>query len=114
MQIFPLHFSSRPLQTALTHGSVCLAFMFGVTTILLLAAAAARAQELEPRAYSVSPVGTNSIAANYTRLTGGVLADPSLPITDVQAEIDLETFGYVRTFGVAGRSASLGILVPFT
>lgn len=75
--------------------------------------AAARAQELEPRAYSPSPVGTNFLILNYTRLTGAVLTDPSLPITDVDADIDIATLGYLRTFGIAGRSASLGILVPF-
>lgn len=87
--------------------------MFGVTTTLLIAPLGMRAQELEPRAYSASPVGTNFIVANYTRLTGEVLTDPSLPITDVQAEINLETFGYVRTFGFTRRLASLSILMPF-
>jgi hypothetical protein len=81
--------------------------------MLLLLPSASHAQELEPRAYSASPVGTNFIVASYSRLDGQVLTDPSLPITDVQAKIDLQTLGYVRTFGLAGHAASLGLLMPF-
>jgi hypothetical protein len=80
--------------------------------MFLLGMSAAQAQELEPRAYSPSPVGTNFVVANYANLTGQVLTDPSLPITDVEATIKLLTLGYVRTFGLAGHSASLGLLVP--
>jgi hypothetical protein len=81
--------------------------------ILLPLPIASHAQDLEPRAYSASPVGTNFIVASYTRLDGQVLTDPSLPITDVQAKIDLQTLGYVRTFGLAGHAASLAFLAPF-
>jgi hypothetical protein len=80
---------------------------------LLMLSTPLGAQELEARAYSASPVGTNFIVANYTRLTGEVLMDASLPITDVEAKIDMQTLGYVRTFGLAGHTASFGLLVPF-
>jgi hypothetical protein len=81
--------------------------------VLLLAAAAAWGQELEPRAYSASPVGTNFVVAGYSRLRGEVLTDPSLPIKNVQADIGLYVLGYARTFGLAGRAASFGVVVPY-
>lgn len=84
-----------------------------LVVVLLLACAAARAQELEPRAYSASPVGTNFVVASYTRLDGEVLTDPALPIKNVQAEIDLYLLGYARTFELAGRTASIGAVVPY-
>ena len=68
---------------------------------------------LQPRAYSAASVGTNFLAAHAAHLTGEVLTDPALPITDVQARIDLASIGYARVFGLAGRSASFGVLVPF-
>ena len=80
---------------------------------LLLASACGCAQELEPRAYSAAPVGTNFAVAGYSRVRGEVLTDPSLPITDVQARIDLYIAGYARTFDLGGRTASLGLAVPF-
>ncbi|MGH8666626.1 MAG: transporter [Burkholderiales bacterium] len=80
---------------------------------LVLAAACACAQELEPRAYSAAPVGTNFAVAGYSRVRGEVLTDPSLPITDIQARIDLYIAGYARTFALGGHTASLGLAVPF-
>jgi hypothetical protein len=80
---------------------------------LLAAACGARAQELEPRAYSASPVGTNFLIAGYSRLKGEVLTDPSLPIKNVQADIELLVAGYARTFALAGRTASFGAVLPF-
>jgi Putative MetA-pathway of phenol degradation len=71
------------------------------------------AQELEPRAYSARPVGTNFVLGNYTRLSGEVSTDPALPITDVQAKIDIYSVGYLRSFAFAGRSASAAFIVPY-
>ena len=85
----------------------------GVAAVLCLIASAVRAQELEPRAYSASPVGTNFAVFGYSHLHGQVLTDPSLPITNIQAKIDFYLAGYVRTFGLAGRTASIGLVVPY-
>jgi hypothetical protein len=79
----------------------------------MLWAAGTHAQELEPRTYSASPVGTNFVFANYTYLTGDVLTDPSLPITNVQSSLSAITLGYVRTFGLFGNTASFGFALPF-
>lgn len=80
---------------------------------LLLFVLRASAQELEPRAYSPAPVGTNFIGLAYSRLSGQVLVDPSLPITDVQTQINSVSLGYVHVFGFAGRAVSFGLLAPF-
>ncbi|MCW2239159.1 transporter [Azospirillum canadense] len=91
-----------------------------VSTLVALAMAGAvsgthraRAQEMEPRAFSVSPVGTNFLVAGYSRSTGGVSTDPSLPLTNVEAVITSGILGYQRSFGLAGRAASAALLVPF-
>jgi hypothetical protein len=88
-------------------------FCTGCLIVLLGRAASVSAQELEPRSYSASPVGTNFFGATYTYLSGDVLTDPSLPISDIQAHINILTLGYLRTFAIAGRSASLGFGMPF-
>src|SRR5688572_7811751 len=92
---------------------VKLLILSAVAAAGLLLSAAACAQDLEPRAYSARPIGTNFIVANYSRLTGEVLTDPSLPITDVQAKIDIYSIGYLRSFSFFGRSASAAIIVPY-
>jgi hypothetical protein len=71
------------------------------------------AQDMEPRAYSAAPTGTNFLVAGYGRVNGHVSFDPALPITSVNAEINHYDFGYQRTFDLLGRSASAALLVPF-
>ena len=70
-------------------------------------------QELEPRAYSNAPIGTNFVLGGYTHLSGQVLLDPSLPVDNVNATVDVYTLGYARFFGLAGRTASFAAVVPY-
>ena len=86
----------------------------GMVIACLLCAATTRGQELEPRAYSSSPTGTNFLVLGYGRSTGDVLFDPTLPITDVRAELNAGTIGLGRTFGLAGRLALLTAAVPYS
>ena len=81
--------------------------------LALLLAATASAQEMEPRAFSPSPIGTNFALAGFSHVSGDVSIDPSLPITNVQANINVYSLGYLHTFGLLERSASVGILVPY-
>jgi hypothetical protein len=80
---------------------------------VLHTAVVSRAQELEPRAYSISPRGTNFLLLGFARTTGDVSFDPALPIEDATATLDTTVLGYVRAIGFAGRSASVRVLVPY-
>jgi hypothetical protein len=83
---------------------------------LLIAGASfdAPAQELEPRSYSPSPSGVNFLGLNYRRSTGGVAVDPALPLENVSAEVNTASLAYARTFGLLGRSASIGFVLPYS
>lgn len=81
--------------------------------LLLLATDPAGAQQLEPRAYSPAPVGANFLGVGYANSSGDVLLDPSLPFNDVSASVNAVTPFYVRTFGLLGRLASVGVVVPY-
>jgi Putative MetA-pathway of phenol degradation len=73
----------------------------------------ALAQELEPRAFSPNPTGLNFVVVNYSRLEGGVLFDPSIPLTDVEARLNATGLGYGHTFGLFGHSATALVGVPY-
>jgi Putative MetA-pathway of phenol degradation len=75
-------------------------------------ARAAAAQELEPRAYSPSPVGTTFLVVSGTRSTGGVFTDPSLPIQDVEATVDVLGLGVGHAFGIARKQVLLLAALP--
>ena len=73
----------------------------------------AHAQTLEPRAYTNTPVGMNFLLAGYNYADGALLFDPSLPVTDASARVDMGFVGYVRSLGVADKSAKVGVLLPY-
>lgn len=77
------------------------------------AASPAAAQELEPRVYSPSPIGTNFAVAGLAYQRGEVLPDPTIPVTDIEAAGTTSTLAYLRTFGLLGRSASFSLGVPY-
>ena len=80
---------------------------------LALWATAGLAQELEPRAYSNAPVGTNFAVASYTRLSGPVLLDPALAAVDIDARIDGYTLSYARFLSLLGRSTNIALALPY-
>lgn len=73
----------------------------------------AAAQDLEPRAYSPSPVGANFFIVAYGYQTGNVLFDSAVPITDAEVNLNSSVMSYGRTFGVLGRSASAFAALPY-
>ena len=83
------------------------------TVAFALTSREATSQELEPRAYSPSPVGANFLLLAYARSSGGVVFDPSLPFSDVEAAVNAGSLVYGRTFGLGGRLASLAVAVPY-
>jgi hypothetical protein len=78
----------------------------------ILVAASATAQELEPRAYSPSPIGTTFIVVSATRSAGGVFTDPSVPITNVEATLGVLGLAAGHTFELFGRQALFLGIVP--
>jgi hypothetical protein len=73
----------------------------------------AEAQELEARAYSASPVGVNFLLVAFTRSTGSVTFDPTIPITDVHAHLNAPAIGLGHTFGLLGRQALVTAGLPY-
>jgi hypothetical protein len=81
--------------------------------LLAIGAGSARAQELEPRAYSPNPTGANFVLLAYGHTSGDVEFDPSAPLTDVTARVNQAALFYGRTFGLFGRAASAAVQLPY-
>jgi len=84
-----------------------LACMLAITT-------AARAQDLEPKAYSASPVGAAFLVAGFSRSTGSVLTDPTLPVTDIDAKVNAIPLAVGYTFGMFGKLALITAALPYS
>ena len=72
----------------------------------------AAAQELEPRAYSPSPVGTTFVVLSATRTGGGVFTDAAAPISDVEATVGVLGVTAGHTFSIGSRQALVLALLP--
>jgi len=90
----------------------------GALPLLLLLATlapigAVRSQQLEPRAYSPAPVGLNMIILGDAVSSGDVAFDPSIPITNGHASLNVAAAGYLQTVDLFGRYGNVGFVVPY-
>ena len=84
-----------------------------VLALMLATSGLADAQELEPRAYRTMPVGLNFLLLATSFMTGNVVLDPSAPISDLDVDVAVPALGYLRSFGLLGRSASISAQLPY-
>ena len=86
----------------------------GAAAGLCLLAFGARAQDIEPRAYSNAPVGVNFAIVGYVFTRGGLNFDVSVPITDARLSTSNAVFAYARVLDLGGRTAKFDVIVPYT
>jgi len=77
-------------------------------------AAGAHSQDLEPRAYSNTPVGLNFLVAGYAYADGKIAFDPALPIDNAQFHNNTEVLAYARSLDVWGDSAKFDVTLPYS
>ncbi len=85
-----------------------------VLLVLWLSGAPLAAQQLEPRAYSVSPVGVNAGVFAFSTLDGDVAFEPTLPITNAKTVLNSFDLAYFRSINFFGRSGSCTVVLPYT
>jgi len=74
----------------------------------------ALAQELSPRSFWPTPVGTQVLVLGYQHTSGDVLLDPAIPIYGVDSSIDTGFVGYLHTIGLWGRTANVLLELPYS
>lgn len=70
-------------------------------------------QDLEPRAITNLPVGTNFLLGSYAYTSGNILLDPSLPIDGLDARLNSFVFAYIRSIKLFGQSAKIDAVLPY-
>ena len=73
-----------------------------------------RAQSIEPRSYSNTPVGVNFLIAGYAYTRGALEFDTSLPITDAHLRTSNAVFAYATALDFWGKSGKFDVIVPYT
>jgi hypothetical protein len=87
---------------------------FMALCLLLVAACGARAQDIEPRAYSNAPVGVNFLIAGYAYTQGGLAFDPASPLTDPDMKSSSAVLAYARVLDLWGLSGKFDAILPYT
>ena len=71
------------------------------------------AQDLTPRAYVITPTGSNAVILTYANSEGSVTLPGGVPITDARSNVNVFAASYYRGLDFFGRSANLTITVPY-
>ena len=81
---------------------------------LLLATAPLSAQDLDPRAYARVPIDATFLVAGFAVSHGGVVSDPTLPITGLNATVETPSLGVGRSFSLFGKTAQVFGALPYS
>lgn len=74
----------------------------------------ATAQDLDPRAYIRLPVHTSTLITGAAYSTGGVVSDPTLPISNIKAKVETGSLGLAHSFNFFGMSSQALIALPYS
>ncbi len=73
----------------------------------------AQAQDLSPRAYLITPAGSNAAVLAYAHQSGSLVFDGASPVSGATAVINLPILSYYRSFGFLGHSANVTASLPY-
>lgn len=79
---------------------------------LMFAQAFLAAQDVQPRVYAPAPTGLNVLTLGYGYSYGAVLFDKTIPIENVQADINSFSVAYSRSTALLGKASRFDVAVP--
>ena len=85
-----------------------------VGALCLFLAAPVSAQDLVPRAYANVPVNATFLVWGFGVSHGGVVSDPTLPVTDVNATVETPSVGLAHSFSLFGKTAQVFGALPYS
>ena len=71
------------------------------------------AQDLEPRRWTQMPTGLNFLGVGLGHIEGDIFFDPVLLVEEATFDVEAVGLVYVRSFGVAGKSARIDFSLPY-
>lgn len=71
-------------------------------------------QDLDPRAYIRVPIKMTTLIGGMVYSYGGVVSDPTLPITNIKADVYSGSLGVAHTFSLFGLTAQGLVALPYS
>lgn len=72
------------------------------------------AQDLDPRAYARVPVNTTVLITGFSYSYGGVVTDPTLPVTNIKADVQTPSIGVVHSFSLFKLTSQALVALPYS
>lgn len=79
---------------------------------LLLSISSLKAQDVQPRVYAPAPKGLNVITLGYSYSWGEMLFDKTIPIDNVEANINSFSAAYSRSTALFGKAGRFDVALP--
>ncbi len=71
------------------------------------------AQDLTPRAYLITPVGSHAVILSSSFNAGRVLIDPTVPVEDSKGRFGVPVLAYYQSLNFFGRSSNFNLVLPY-
>jgi hypothetical protein len=71
------------------------------------------AQDMEPRSYSVVPVGLHAAQLSYTFSGGDVVSGLNSPVQNLNINASVISLGYIQTFSLFKKLARIAVGMPY-
>ncbi len=81
--------------------------------LLLVLPLSALAQDLDPRAYARVPINMTFFGVGFGYTYGNVLLDPSLPLKDLEADMESPILGVGHTMDLFGFTTQVYATLPY-
>lgn len=81
--------------------------------VFLLFTGLAIGQDIEPRRWTLLPVGMNVLGAAVVHTDGDIAFDPVLELDNVTADIATAIVSYLHAFELLGQSARFDVRIPY-
>lgn len=91
-----------------------LRLQFCFITCICFGIMTAEAQDLDPRAYIRVPIKMTTLIGGMVYSYGGVVSDPTLPITNIKADVYSGSLGVAHTFSLFGLTAQGLVALPYS
>jgi hypothetical protein len=85
----------------------------GLLVSICFASTVCHGQGLAPRAYTITPTGSNAITLTEIFNDGSVVFDGAIPISGAGAQINIPTLSYYHALDFFGRSANITVSLPY-
>src|SRR5262249_21617008 len=84
-----------------------------LSALIAILVVVAKAQDLAPRAYLITPLHSNAATFTWSFYSGGLNFNNAIPVTDATGTYSVPVFTFYHSLNFFGRSANVTASLPY-